>query len=272
MSASCCARCGLSDGPLLDLDTGSVCHPEPRDCIALLRARLAPPQAEGAERAAFPETAGDALARPLEAMASDPTCPACGSPDEDDRALYRRAAALLRVSPEVVGYRWRPQGTDWKWVVGDVPPDPPVHHRGPETFGGPLVKVPLEVQPLGVILGRETEAATALSGEGVRSGDAAALRRQVAGIRLEASPGPLYAAGWAACLAVVLGVMEAAADRPADPDTPHPDSAPTPPRSPGECDCDGGVPWCENEPNVCARCGVDVTPDSAPSHDLPEGG
>jgi hypothetical protein len=30
-----CARCGLA-GNLLDLDTGSVCHPAPSQCIALL--------------------------------------------------------------------------------------------------------------------------------------------------------------------------------------------------------------------------------------------
>jgi len=34
-----CDRCGLP-GKLLDLDTGSICHPEPIQCIQLLRARL----------------------------------------------------------------------------------------------------------------------------------------------------------------------------------------------------------------------------------------
>lgn len=34
-----CARCGLADETVLDLDTGSACHPELRDCIAALKAR-----------------------------------------------------------------------------------------------------------------------------------------------------------------------------------------------------------------------------------------
>lgn len=34
-----CARCGLADETVLDLDTGSACHPELRDCIQALVAR-----------------------------------------------------------------------------------------------------------------------------------------------------------------------------------------------------------------------------------------
>jgi hypothetical protein len=39
-AAQSCVRCGLADSTVLDLDTGSACHPELRDCIARLRAAL----------------------------------------------------------------------------------------------------------------------------------------------------------------------------------------------------------------------------------------
>jgi len=35
-----CARCGLSDGHVLDLDTGSACHPELMHCIGHLKQHL----------------------------------------------------------------------------------------------------------------------------------------------------------------------------------------------------------------------------------------
>ena len=35
-----CARCGITDAKVLNLDTGSECHPELSQCIAALRARL----------------------------------------------------------------------------------------------------------------------------------------------------------------------------------------------------------------------------------------
>ena len=35
-----CARCGITDTTLLDLDTGSACHEYPSHCIALLRRRV----------------------------------------------------------------------------------------------------------------------------------------------------------------------------------------------------------------------------------------
>jgi hypothetical protein len=35
-----CARCGLTDDTVLDLDTGSACHPELLHCIRRLRERV----------------------------------------------------------------------------------------------------------------------------------------------------------------------------------------------------------------------------------------
>ncbi|WP_353265833.1 hypothetical protein [Gemmatimonas sp.] len=46
MSDYTCVRCGLTDKTVLDLDTGSACHPELRDCIAWLRAQLAAAERE----------------------------------------------------------------------------------------------------------------------------------------------------------------------------------------------------------------------------------
>jgi len=36
-----CKRCGLTDENLLDIGTGSCCHPEWWDCVAALQERLA---------------------------------------------------------------------------------------------------------------------------------------------------------------------------------------------------------------------------------------
>lgn len=35
-----CGRCGLTIGRMIDIGTGSICHPEPMECIAHLQAAL----------------------------------------------------------------------------------------------------------------------------------------------------------------------------------------------------------------------------------------